>query len=208
MTDSKPPAKVEDHPNIDRLGAPAKPVEGSFVMTDRASHEAWAALIAKNKTAAQVLHVLTAKMGHLNAIVVSQKTLGKMLGVSAKTVQRAVAVLVEDRWVKVVNLNGAGTMPAYLVNDTVAWGESRDKLHLSLFSAAVIADRADQTPEQLADTKLRKIPVLFSNDRQIPTGPGDEPPSQALVPGTEHWLPGIKPSEDIDEAVAQIEHRG
>ena len=191
------------------LGSSATPHEGSFVMTDRSAHEAWAQLIRKNPMAATLLHYLVAKMGHLNAVVVSQKTLAKMFDCHPKTIQRATAALVADRWVKVVQLNGAGTVPAYIVNDQVAWGQARDQLYLSVFSATVIADAADQAQEALTGTQLRKIPMLYAGERQIPTGAGEEPPAQALLPGTEPDLPGlqVQPDKEMDGTVLSLEQQ-
>ena len=47
------------------------------------------------------MHILTARVGEHNAVVVSQKTLSALMKCSRRTVQRAVDVLVEDRWIEV-----------------------------------------------------------------------------------------------------------
>ncbi|MDP1171549.1 hypothetical protein Q6304_27780, partial [Klebsiella pneumoniae] len=85
-----------------------------------------------------------ANMGHQNAVVVSQKVLAQIMGRSVDTVKRAIRDLVAERWVSVVKLNGPGTVNAYVVNDRVAWGQPRDQLSLSVFSATVVADLAEQ----------------------------------------------------------------
>lgn len=144
-----------------KLEESAVPQEGQAVMVDRDAQEAWTALLMKSKMAAIVLHYLVSKKGHSNAIVISQKTLAEVLEVNQKTVQRAIATLVEDRWVTVVQLNGAGTSSAYIVNDQVAWSEDRNSVELSIFEATVVADKADQNYQTLADIQLRKIPTLF-----------------------------------------------
>src|SRR3546814_7407962 len=46
---------------------------GHWVQTERAAHEAWASLIEKAPKAAQLMHILTARVGEHNAVVVSQK---------------------------------------------------------------------------------------------------------------------------------------
>jgi DNA-binding transcriptional regulator YhcF (GntR family) len=130
-------------------------------MVDHDAQEAWTGLLMKSKMAAIVLHHLVSKKGHANAIVISQKTLAEALGVNQKTVQRAIATLVEDRWVTVVQLNGAGTSSAYIVNDQVAWREDRNNMALSIFEATVVADKADQNDQTLAGSQLRKIPTMF-----------------------------------------------
>ena len=56
------------------------PARGTFVQTDRATHEAWARLTARRPAASAVLHLLSGNIGHQNAVVVSQKTIAKILG--------------------------------------------------------------------------------------------------------------------------------
>jgi hypothetical protein len=196
-----------------KLGAPHQGTSEAFVMTARVAHEAWAELSVAKPRAAALLHQLTAKMGHQNALVVSQKTLAKMLKVTDRTVRAAVKDLVDGHWITVVKINGPGTVCAYVVNDQVVWGQPRDQLHLSIFSAAVIADRADQDPDQ-ETVELRRIPTLYSNERQLPTGPGMDPPSQPAIGGLEPDLPALNghrgvqaPMHDIelDDAVRKIE---
>jgi hypothetical protein len=199
-----------------KLGTPHQAAADTFVMTNRVAHEAWGELTIAKPRAAALLHVLTAKMGHQNALVVSQKTLAKMLGVTDRTVRTAVKDLVDGKWITTVAINGPGTVCAYVVNDQVVWGQSRDQLHLSIFSAAVIADKADQDPNQEA-FELRKIPTLYSNERQLPTGPGLDPPSQPAIGGLEPDLPALSaqraaepPMVDIEleDAVSKIERGG
>lgn len=160
------------------IGIQAKNKPGHWVQTERKAHEAWAGLIARKPTAAMLLHHLVAQMGHQNAVVVSQKTLSKLIGRSLRTVQYAVKDLVAERWISVVKLNGPGTVSAYVVNDRVAWGQPRDQLRLSVFSAAVVVDHDDQDESLLGHGDLRRIPTLYPGEQQLPTGPGEEPPSQ------------------------------
>lgn len=173
------------------IGAPARNKPGQFVMTERKAHEAWAGLIARKPRAAMLLHHLVAQMGHQNAVVVSQKTLAKLVGCSLRTIQYAIQDLVADCWVSVVKLNGPGTVSAYVVNDRVAWGQRRDQLRLSVFSAAVVVDHDDQDEALLGHGDLRRIPSLFPGERQLPSGPGAEPPSQPALPDMEPDLPTI-----------------
>jgi hypothetical protein len=163
----------------------------TWVQTERKAHEAWADMIAKRPRAAQLMHRLVACMGQQNAVVISQKLLAQMMGVTDRTVRNAIADLVADRWISVVKLNGPGTVAAYVINDQVAWGEARQNLHTSVFSATVIADKSDQD-STLIGANLRRIPTLFHGDRQLPTGDGEDPPSQPSIPGLEPDLPSIK----------------
>jgi DNA-binding transcriptional regulator YhcF (GntR family) len=179
-----------------QINRPTAP--GSFVQTERRAHEAWASLIAKSPTAAMVMHHLVARMGHQNAVVISQKTLAKLLGCHPDTVKRAVADLVRDRWVQVVQVGGRGTVNAYVVNDTVAWGQSRDQRPtLSVFSAQVVADAEDQTAAVLEAKSLRRLPLIYPPEEALPMGPG-EPGAQMLLDGMEPVLEGNRGDRQDD----------
>ena len=143
------------------IGRQVVSAKKTWVQTERAAHEAWAGLIARAPRAAMLLHHFVALMGEKNAVVISQKTLAKMLGVTDRTVRSAIADLVAQRWISVVKLNGPGTVSAYVVNDRVAWGERRDNLPLSVFSATVVADQEDQEGALLGHGELRRIPSLY-----------------------------------------------
>lgn len=179
------------------IGKPAKNKPGQWVQTERKAHEAWANLIGRKPRAAALMHHLVSRMEHQNAVVVSQKTLAKIMGSSLDTVKRALRDLEAEHWIQVVKMNGPGTVAAYVVNDRVAWGQPRDQLRLSVFSATVIADVDDQDPLTLEPIELRRIPVLFSGERQLPTGLGEEPPTQPSLGGLEPDLPEL-----------HVEHRG
>ncbi len=173
------------------IGQPLSKVKGAgWVQTERKAHEAWSRLWIKRPTAAALMHLLVAQMQNQNAVVVSQKTLASMLGVTDRTIRTAISQLVEESWIQVVRL-GKGKEAAYVVNDRVAWGQPRDQLRLSVFSATVVADAEDQDPETLAISDLRKIPVIYPGERQLPTGDGEDPPSQPCLPDMEPDLPYI-----------------
>lgn len=175
------------------LGAPAAPRAGQWAQVDRAATEAWGLLMVKKPRAAQLLAVLVARMGHQNALVASQATLAALMGCSVDTAQRAITELKLRDWIQVVKL-GKGKEAAYVVNSRVAWAQSRDQLCLSVFSATVIADVADQDDADTArlDTPLRRIPTLYPGERQLPAGPGEPPPSQPSLDGMEPELPSLQ----------------
>lgn len=175
------------------IGTPAENKPGQWVQTERRAHEDWAALIGRKPKAAALLHHLVAKMGHQNAVVISQKTLSLLMACSLDTVQRALRILVDERWIQVVKMNGPGTVAAYVVNDRVAWGQPRDQLCLSVFSATVVANSEEQDTATLSNVSLRRIPSLFPGERQLPSGDGQGPPSQPSLDGLEHDLPHLSP---------------
>jgi hypothetical protein len=61
-----------------------------------------------------------------------------------------------------------------------------------MFTAQVVADAEDQPPETLERKDLRRIPVLYRGEQQLPTGDGEPPPSEPPLPGFEADLPSIE----------------
>jgi hypothetical protein len=165
---------------------------GNWVQTERAAHEAWASLITKAPKAAAVMHLLTARVRDNNAVVISHKTLASLLGVrSVTTIKTALAVLEADRWIEIRQIGQNGTVNAYVINDRVAWTGKRDGIRYSLFSATVIAS-SDEQPDasELGHQEpLRRLPSLFRDEGQLPSGDGLPPPSQPFLGGLEPDLP-------------------
>lgn len=162
---------------------------GQWVQTEREAHEAWAILIGKSPKAAQLMHVLTARVGPHNAVVVSQKVLQQIMGCSRPTVQRALDVLAADRWIEVRQIGDRGTVNAYVLNDRVVWNGPRDGLRHSLFSATVVLSSEEQTDVQELGQQepLRQLPRV--GELQIAHGAGLPPMSQPSFDGFEMNLP-------------------
>lgn len=176
-----------------KLGAPtpAQNPHKTWVQTQRAAHEVWARICRENGSAAALMHILVANLDKQNAVVVNQKTLAKMAGLSERTVRNALIVLKNESFIDIIRLNGPGTVNAYVLNDRVVWtGKSSDKVHLSLFSASIIADAEFQDEETLENShkhKLRQLPWI--GEIQLPHGEGEPPVSQRLLDGMEPDLP-------------------
>lgn len=192
----------------EKIGAPAAPKYGQWVQTERKAHEAWASLLTRKPRAGILLHILVAHMGHQNAVVISQKTLAKLMNVTDRTVRTAVSDLAAERWIQVLKLNGPGSVSAYVVNDRVAWGQPRGELVLSVFSAAVVADKADQDPATMDSTGLRRIPILYPGEQQLPAGPGEPPPSQTILDGMEPNLPFLEAQETDSQSMLEASGQG
>lgn len=179
---------------------PTKPHKGHWVQTERAAHEAWADLLRRSPRAAELLHLLVARVGDHNAVVASQKTLAAMMDRNPRTVRRAVKDLADGNWIEVRQVGDTGSVNAYVLNDRVAWTGSRENLRYSLFSAAVVVSDAEQ-PDRAslgAQKPLRALPSLFPGERQLPTGSGLQPPSQPSIPGMEPDLPS-RTKKETDE---------
>lgn len=168
------------------------PPAGQWVQTDRAAHEAWAQLAVANPRAASVLHVIVASMGRHNALVASRATLARACGCSVATLKRAVNVLKEGQWIDVRQI-GPGTANAYIVNSRVAWTGKREGIRHALFDARVLITDQEQPDRAELDTQaeLRALPALQPGERQLPSGPGQEPPSQPTLPSMEPDLPAL-----------------
>lgn len=174
---------------------------GHWVQTERAAHEAWAALIRKSPLAAQVMHILTSQVGEHNAVVISQKVLAQLVEGSERGVRDALTTLKNDRWIEMRQIGGRGTVNAYLINDRVAWSGKRDGIRYSLFSARVILSEEEQPDrdelEQLEP--LRRIPNVYQGEGQLPSGDGLPPPSEPTLPGMEPDLPARSIGDDPND---------
>jgi DNA-binding transcriptional MocR family regulator len=151
-------------------------------------------LLRNSPRAAELLHLLVARVGDKNAVVISQKALARLMGRHRNTVIAAVADLVAGRWIETRQIGDRGTVNAYVLNDRVAWSGPRDGIRYSLFSATVIVSDEEQPDrEELGQQPaLRSLPNLYPNERQLPSGPGLGPPSEPALPGLEPDLPARK----------------
>jgi len=167
----------------------------TFIQTERATHEAWAQLTLANPKSAQLMHLLCAQLDDTtNAVVISQKTLAKLMKCTDRTIRTALTPLVDGHWIQSIRLGTTGTVNAYVINSRVAWTKGRDELHMSSFHARVIADANDQLPGVVEEIgKLRTMPMLYHpGERQLPIGAGLPPPSEPSLPGMEPDLPFIQ----------------
>lgn len=71
-------------------------------------------------------------------------------------------------------------------------------LSYSKFHATVVADRTDQ--DGIEDADLRRIPTMFDGEIQLPSGPGEDPPSQPIFDGMEPDIPVLKEKQSSTSA--------
>lgn len=176
----------------------SKPKPGSWVQTDRSSHEAWAALAVRSPKAGALLHILAARVGEHNAVVCSQQTLADIMGCSRETVKRALKELQAGLWVEVRRIGKTGSINAYVLNSRVVWSGPRDELRRSLFYATVIASDNEQPdqPELGQQEPLRTLPRLYPEEQQLPSGAGLDPPSEPSLPGMDPDMPSLSERDD------------
>ena len=180
-----------------------KPQPSRWVQTDRASHEAWARLSASNPKAGALLHLLAARVGDNNAVVVSHKTLAELLGVrSITTIKTAITALVSGNWIEVRRIGENGTVNAYVLNDRVVWSGPREGLRYSLFSATVVVSDSEQPDRDTLGKQepLRRLPPI--GERQLPHGDGLPPPSQPFLDGIEPDLPATE-QQNLDPVMQE-----
>lgn len=176
----------------------SSPQKGAWVQTPRAAHEAFAALIRDKPKAAMLMHLLVARLGNHNAVVVSQSTLSELMRCHVNTVKRSISDLVAGNWIEVRQIGERGTVNAYIVNDRVAWLGPREGLRHSIFSATVIVSASEQPDKADLGQQfpLRPIPSLFAGERQLPSGDGLPPPVEPSLPGMEPDLPAMVEPDD------------
>ena len=184
-----------------KIAVTTKASKATWVQTEREVHEAWAELIGKSPKAAQLMHILTARMGDNNAVVVSLPVLANIMKCSRPTAIRAIKVLKSGNWIESVQIGGSGSVNAYIINDRVAWTQPREKLRFSLFSATVITSSDEQPDESILGNQepLRRLPKV--GELQLPVGDGLPPPSQPSLPNMEPDLPasGYSYQTDVED---------
>jgi len=62
----------------------------------------------------------------------------------------------------------------------------------------VVADVEDQDAATLENANLRRIPTLYPGEMQLPSGAGEDPPSQPSIPGLEPDLPALTVQEELE----------
>jgi DNA-binding transcriptional MocR family regulator len=185
---------MDETPKTTKKELEVLPQKGYWVQTERATHEAWAVLTKKSPKAAQLLHILTSRVGEHNAVVISQHALKELMGCSRATLQRSIKALKDDNWIEVRQIGGSGTTNAYVLNSRVAWSGKRDSIRYALLNAAVIVSEEEQPDkEELGQQpSLRQIPTMSQEEIQLPSGDGLEPPSEPQFPGLEMDIPSIR----------------
>jgi hypothetical protein len=184
---------IDDEGEVRALVQPTQ--RGTWVQTERAGHEAWAALIAQAPRAGQLMHIIVQHMDKSGALIVSQSTLAKMMDTSIATTKRAISVLAKHNWIQTISVGGqrGGTL-AYVVNSRIAWADKRENLQYARFNARVLISSEDQA--DLGSDKLKQLPTMDDGEIQLPSGPGMAPPAQDSLEGVDlPDMPSIPHSE-------------
>lgn len=95
----------------------------------------------ENKTALNLFLWIAKNMDDKNALVVSQEALSKVLGVTTRTVQYAVAYL-KDK--KALDILKSGNSNIYALNSKIVWKDTADSKKYAHFTAKVYVTSEEQ----------------------------------------------------------------
>lgn len=128
-----------------------------FVQWQKRSMSDFRRLMGQNTLAAQLLVLFAEKMDKKNAIMISNDTIGLIMGVSRASITRAIRVLKNENWIQIVKISSAN---AYVINHKVFW-QTAGNLKYASFSAQIIASADEQDQKDLADkARLKQLPSM------------------------------------------------
>ncbi|MBP7544786.1 MAG: hypothetical protein KA749_04690 [Acidovorax sp.] len=193
------------------MGAPItkviQPGFAHFAMVEKAALHNLDELMRTDMQAARLIVSLIRLIepGSGGVVVISRAAMAELLEVSLPTVQRALKTLVSGHWVQRLKIGGAY---ALAVNKTVAWVGPRGQLDHAVFSATVVASRAEQDAAGINPGELRQLPMALPGEEILPIGEV-EPPAQELIPGTEQAARMADPDTgEIHDYRQELEQRG
>jgi len=114
-------------------------------------------------------------------VVISNKAIEELLGVSRSTAMRALRTLKEGQWVQRIRVGGAN---ALAINKSVAWVGPRGNIQHAVFQATVIASRSEQDAATLEGRKPKELPAVRVGEMPLQIGELT-PPGQEIIPGFE-----------------------
>jgi DNA-binding transcriptional ArsR family regulator len=119
----------------------------------------WLAL--KHPKAHAILYFLVDQMDNYNAVMVSNKVLQEVLGVSRQTISASIKILKENGFITILK---SGTSNVYTINDSVYWKSWGNKRQYSKFPANVVLSLNEQDEQYkqliLADFETEKLKHL------------------------------------------------
>lgn len=163
-------------------------------------------LARRSPVAHQVLWLLAERMNRGNAVVMSQKTMGQILGYSRATLSRAITLLKQEQWIQVVL---TGTSNAYVLNSKVLWRDHGGKRYASFFAEVVVSEDEQAQPiEDWDNIELRNLPIIRPGEQPVSTDEDLPPPDQRdLLPPSAEEIPQASESEDAVTR-RELEKRG
>jgi hypothetical protein len=151
-----------------------RPATFGWLQLDKKVGQELQRLAMKHPVAMATLMYLANNMGRNNALVVSQAVIAKKLEANVASVNRAIKLLDEHRFLEVVK---AGNLCIYRVNTRVAWQGVRGE-RFAYFNADVITFEGEQTRNIDNLEPLKQVPVLHEGERILVGNEPIEPPDQ------------------------------
>jgi hypothetical protein len=157
-------------------------INRDFVQVNRKQIDKLNDLSRESSKAHYLLWVLVKAMDRHNALVMSQDSLMKLADLTRPTLQRAIALLREKKWVEVLKV---GTTNVYRVNSSVFWTTRAGEKWAS-FQAEVIVNLDEQDKFTQADPspQLEQVPIIHPEEDVIVAGSelgNDDPPEQSQL---------------------------
>ena len=138
------------------------------VNNDKEAQAARYWLMKENPVAYCIMDFLASNMDRLNAIICSYKVIQEKFGYSKPTVMRAIKVLKDKQYVKVVK---SGTSNIYLINKTLYWNSWGSNYAYAEFGAKIIISSSEQdklTQNEIEiQIKKRKEVVVKENSAAV-----------------------------------------
>lgn len=154
----------------------------TWAQINLAASEDLRGLMRRNRWAAELVLAFIERMepGGGGVVVASRETMREILGCSMPTVDRALRTIVDEGWAQRIRIGGT---PALAINSRVAWVGPRGDLPQAVFSATVIASRAEQDAIALNPPPVRVVPFVRRGEEPLPMGQGLDPPSEPELAG-------------------------
>jgi len=173
---------------------PIKKNPADFVQITRGYVRDMRELARRSPVAHQILWLLAERMNKTNAVVMSQKTMGQILGYSRATLSRGIALLKNENWLQTVSIGSAN---GYILNSKVLWRAQNGKRYASFFAEVVISEDEQAHPiEDWDNVNLRHVPVIKAHELPIVGSEALPPPDQQdLLPADPSELPTSRGDE-------------
>lgn len=155
---------------------PVRKDPSDFTMVTRGYWADLRSLSKRMPAAFELLTLITERMSKSNALVISQATIGQILGYGRTTVHKAIRLLEDEKWLQVVKV---GTANAYIVNSKVVWRDHSGKRYGSFFAEVMVSEsEQSKTAEELDGLELKHLPILRYGETPVVDNADLPPPDQ------------------------------
>jgi biotin operon repressor len=160
---------------------PIKKDPADFTMITRGYIKDIRELSKRSAVAFNMLMLIVERMDRANALVISQATLGKVLGYGRTTIHKATRLLIEERWLQVIKI---GTASGYVVNSKVAWRTHNGERYASFYAEIFVSEHEQaHSIEDWNNLELKHVPVIRAGEKAyISHLPAPPPDQQGLFP--------------------------